>query len=84
MLIAGVARRFRIGFSFNRGAVADLLLERGHEVVAYVRSGESPAAKALSARGARLATGDLADPDALQRACTGADAVFGLSVARPG
>ncbi|WP_449060710.1 NmrA/HSCARG family protein [Planomonospora algeriensis] len=62
------------------GAVADLLLERGHEVVAYVRSQESPAAKALSARGVRLATGDLADPDALQRACTGADAVFGLSV----
>ncbi|MGV9384038.1 NmrA/HSCARG family protein [Nonomuraea sp. NPDC003707] len=62
------------------GAVADLLLQRGHEVVAYVRSEESPAAKALSAQGARLAAGDLADPDALQRACTGADAVFGLSV----
>lgn len=62
------------------GAVADLLLERGHEVVAYVRSPESPAAEGLSARGARLATGDLADPDALQRACTGSDAVFGLSV----
>ncbi|MBE1531896.1 uncharacterized protein YbjT (DUF2867 family) [Actinomadura algeriensis] len=62
------------------GAVADLLLKHGHEVVAYVRSQESPAAEALSARGARLATGDLADPDALQRACTGADAVFGLSV----
>ncbi|MGW0201591.1 NmrA/HSCARG family protein [Nonomuraea sp. NPDC003201] len=62
------------------GAVADLLLRRGHEVVAYVRSEESPAAKALSAQGARLAAGDLADPDALQRACTDADAVFGLSV----
>lgn len=62
------------------GAVADLLLERGHEVMAYVRSPESPTAEALSARGARLATGDLADPDALQRACTGADSVFGLSV----
>ncbi|MBO2463894.1 NmrA/HSCARG family protein [Actinomadura violacea] len=62
------------------GAVTDLLLERGHEVVAYVRSGESPAAKKLSARGARLAVGDLADPEALQRACAGAEAVFGLSV----
>ncbi|MFI0350988.1 NmrA family NAD(P)-binding protein [Actinomadura sp. 9N407] len=48
--------------------------------MAYVRSAESPAAKELSARGARPATGDLADPDALQRAGTGADAVFGLSV----
>ncbi|MBG0815701.1 NmrA/HSCARG family protein [Planomonospora sp. ID82291] len=62
------------------GAVADLLLQRGHEVVAYVRSKESPAAEALSARGARLAVGDLADADALRRACAGADAVFGLSV----
>ncbi|MDF2710878.1 MAG: NmrA family protein [Nonomuraea muscovyensis] len=62
------------------GAVADLLVQRGHEVVAYVRSAESPAAKALLAQGVRLATGDLADPDALQRACKGADAVFGLSV----
>ncbi|QKW39730.1 NmrA/HSCARG family protein [Actinomadura sp. NAK00032] len=62
------------------GAVTHLLLERGHEVVAYVRSEESPAAKKLSAQGARLAVGDLADPEALQRACAGAEAVFGLSV----
>ncbi|MGR6919521.1 NmrA/HSCARG family protein [[Actinomadura] parvosata] len=70
-----------IGATGNQGgAVADLLLERGHEVVAYVRAPESPAAQALRAKGARLATGDLSDPDALQRACAGADAVFGLSV----
>ncbi|TMR12891.1 NmrA/HSCARG family protein [Nonomuraea turkmeniaca] len=70
-----------VGATGNQGgAVVDLLLERGHEVVAYVRSGESPTAKALLTQGARLAIGDLADPDALQRACTGADAVFGLSV----
>ncbi|MCA2223087.1 NmrA/HSCARG family protein [Nonomuraea aurantiaca] len=70
-----------IGATGNQGgAVADLLLERGHEVVAYVRSVESPAAKALFAQGAQLATGDLADPDGLQKACTGADAVFGFSV----
>jgi uncharacterized protein YbjT (DUF2867 family) len=55
-------------------------VQRGHEVVAYVRSAETPAAKALLAQGVRLAAGDLADPDALQRACKGADAVFGLSV----
>ena len=70
-----------IGATGNQGgAVADLLLERGHEVVAYVRSVESPAAQALFTQGARLAVGDLADPDALLRACTGVDAVFGLSV----
>ncbi|MEU7745406.1 NmrA family NAD(P)-binding protein [Nonomuraea sp. NPDC049158] len=62
------------------GAVAELLLDHGHEVVAYVRSAESPAARALSARGALIASGDLGDPDALQRACAGTDAVFGLSV----
>ncbi|MBN6057129.1 NmrA family NAD(P)-binding protein, partial [Nonomuraea sp. RK-328] len=62
------------------GAVARLLLDHGHEVVAYVRSEESPAARALSAAGARLAPGDLADAEALHRAATGVDAVFGLSV----
>lgn len=62
------------------GATADLLLERAHEVTAYVRSPESPAAQALSARGARLAAGDLADPEALAKAVAGVDAVFGLSV----
>jgi uncharacterized protein YbjT (DUF2867 family) len=62
------------------GAVADLALKHGHEVVAYVRSPESPAAVALAARGARLATGTLEDGEALGRAATGADAIFGLSV----
>ncbi|MEU5727334.1 NmrA family NAD(P)-binding protein [Micromonospora sp. NPDC047738] len=62
------------------GAVADLLLERGHEVIAYVRSPESPAARGLSAKGARLAPGDLADAAALTKAAAAADAVFGLSV----
>ncbi|MEV0202293.1 NmrA/HSCARG family protein [Nonomuraea sp. NPDC050691] len=62
------------------GAVARLLLEHGHEVVAYVRAEDSPAAQELSAAGARLAPGDLADAGALQRAATGVDAVFGLSV----
>ncbi|MEJ3749786.1 NmrA family NAD(P)-binding protein [Actinomycetes bacterium KLBMP 9797] len=62
------------------GAVADLLLTHGHEVTAYVRSPESPAARALSAAGARLVTGDLADPEALAGAAEGVDAIFGLSV----
>ncbi|MET8833199.1 NmrA/HSCARG family protein [Micromonospora sp. NPDC004540] len=62
------------------GAVTDLLLEHGHEVVAYVRSPESPVATALAARGAQLAGGTLADAEALGRAASGVDAVFGLSV----
>jgi uncharacterized protein YbjT (DUF2867 family) len=62
------------------GAVADLAIKHGHEVVAYVRSPESPAAVALAARGAQLATGTLEDGEALGRAATGVDAIFGLSV----
>ncbi|MET7372019.1 NmrA/HSCARG family protein [Micromonospora arida] len=62
------------------GAVADLLLQHGHEVTAYVRSPESPPAQALSAAGARLVTGDLGDPVALADAAHGVDAIFGLSV----
>ncbi len=62
------------------GAVAELLLKRGHDVTAYVRSPESPSARALSTAGARLVTGDLADPEALAAAARGVDAIFGLSV----
>ncbi|MCZ7375124.1 NmrA/HSCARG family protein [Micromonospora sp. WMMC250] len=70
-----------IGATGNQGgAVTDLLLDHGHEVVAYVRAPESPAAQALAARGVRLAPGNLADAEALGRAATGVDAVFGLSV----
>ncbi|MET9629131.1 NmrA/HSCARG family protein [Lentzea sp. NPDC006480] len=70
-----------IGATGNQGgAVADLLLDHGHDVTAYVRSPESPSAQALSAAGARLVTGDLADPQALAGAARGVDAIFGLSV----
>jgi uncharacterized protein YbjT (DUF2867 family) len=62
------------------GAVAELLLDHGHDVTAYVRSPESPSALALSAAGARLITGDLADSQALAGAARGVDAIFGLSV----
>ena len=62
------------------GAVAELLLENGHDVIAYVRSPESPSALALSTAGARLVTGDLADSEALASAAKGVDAIFGLSV----
>jgi uncharacterized protein YbjT (DUF2867 family) len=62
------------------GAVADLLLQHGHDVTPYVRTPESPPAQALSAAGARLVVGDLGDPVALADAAHGVDAVFGLSV----
>ncbi|WP_433554703.1 NmrA family NAD(P)-binding protein [Micromonospora zamorensis] len=70
-----------IGATGNQGgAVTDLLLDHGHEVVAYVRAPESLTAQALAARGVQLATGNLADAQALRRAASGVDAVFGLSV----
>ncbi|MEU1394826.1 NmrA/HSCARG family protein [Micromonospora zamorensis] len=70
-----------IGATGNQGgAVTDLLLDHGHEVVAYVRAPESPNAQALAARGVQLAIGNLADAEALGRAASGVDAVFGLSV----
>ncbi|TYB40245.1 NmrA/HSCARG family protein [Micromonospora sp. AP08] len=62
------------------GAVAELLLNHGHDVRAYVRSPESPSALALSTSGIRLFAGDLADPQALAGAAQGVDAIFGLSV----
>jgi len=62
------------------GAVANLLLDHGHDVSAYVRSPESPAARALSAAGVRNVNGDLSDPEALAAAAEGVDAIFGMSV----
>ncbi|NKE62750.1 NmrA/HSCARG family protein [Lentzea sp. PSKA42] len=62
------------------GAVAELLLDHGHDVTAYVRSPESPSALALATAGARLVTGDLADSSALAGAARDVDAIFGLSV----
>ncbi|MEU8421024.1 NmrA/HSCARG family protein [Micromonospora sp. NPDC048835] len=62
------------------GAVADLLLQHGHAVRAYVRSPESPQAQALAVAGARLVVGDLGDLEALAAATRGVEAIFGLSV----
>ncbi|ADD43074.1 NmrA family NAD(P)-binding protein [Stackebrandtia nassauensis] len=73
VLVAGATGR-------QGGAVVDRLRQRGHEPVAYVRDPDSDAAKALARDGVRLATGDLADAEALTRAAKGADAIFGLTV----
>jgi len=61
------------------GGVARRLLERGHQVRAFTRKADSPAAKALAGLGAQLATGSLDDRAALDRAAAGVDAVFAMS-----
>ncbi len=61
------------------GAVARLLLEKGHHVRALTRKAESVAAKALAARGAEIVTGSLDDRASLDRALAGTDAVFAMT-----
>ncbi|HEX8435084.1 NmrA/HSCARG family protein [Archangium sp.] len=61
------------------GALARLLLKRGHRVLAFVRSPDSAAAKELEHRGAELTPGDFDDPDSLERAMRGVDAVFAMA-----
>jgi uncharacterized protein YbjT (DUF2867 family) len=61
------------------GALARLLLKRGHRVLGFVRSPESPAAKDLEQRGAELVLGDFDEPDSLERAMRGVDAVFAMA-----
>ncbi|WNG51338.1 NmrA/HSCARG family protein [Archangium minus] len=61
------------------GALARLLLKRGHRVHAFVRSPDSPMAKDLQQRGAELTLGDFDDPDSIERAMQGVDAVFAMA-----
>lgn len=61
------------------GALARLLLKRGHHVHAFVRSPGSPTARALEQWGARLVPGDLEDPDSIERALRDVDAVFAMA-----
>jgi uncharacterized protein YbjT (DUF2867 family) len=61
------------------GALARLLLKRGHRVLGFVRSPDSPPARDLEQRGAELVPGDFDDPDSLERAMRGADAVFAMA-----
>jgi uncharacterized protein YbjT (DUF2867 family) len=61
------------------GALARLLLKRGHRVLALVRSPDSPAAKDLEQRGAELTPGDFEDPDSLERAMREVEAVFAMA-----
>ncbi|HEX5749883.1 MAG TPA: NmrA/HSCARG family protein [Archangium sp.] len=61
------------------GALARLLLKREHRVLAFVRSPDAPAAVELAQRGAELVTGDFDDPESLERAMAGVDAVFAMA-----
>lgn len=61
------------------GAVARLLLSKGHKVRGLTRNAESPAAKALAGLGVTFATGSLEDRAAVDRAVAGVDSVFSMT-----
>lgn len=61
------------------GALARLLLKKGHRVRALTRKPDAPAAQELKRLGAELATGSLEDHAAIERAAQGVDAVFAMS-----
>lgn len=61
------------------GALARLLLKRGHRVRALTRKTESPAARELERLGAELATGSFDDRAALERAAQKVDSVFAMA-----
>ena len=61
------------------GAVARLLLSRGHRVHALVRSPDSEQARSLEHLGARLVSGDFEDVDSLEQAMRGVDAPLPVS-----
>jgi uncharacterized protein YbjT (DUF2867 family) len=58
------------------GALARVLLEKGHSVRAFVRRPDSPEAKELERSGAELTVGDFEDPPMMEEAARGMDAVF--------
>lgn len=58
------------------GSVVNALLANGHNVIGLTRNIESPAAKALAARGVELRVGDYSQPDTLRAVAKGADAAF--------
>lgn len=61
------------------GAVAHLLLDRGHPVRALTRNPESAAAQRLRAAGAEIAHGDFDDPSSLKAAMHGVGSVFAVT-----
>ncbi len=66
------------------GAVTRSLLGKGHAVRALTRSPDSEEAQVLREMGAEVVQGDLGDPDSLDRAARGADALFGVTIPHGG
>src|SRR5215216_5521928 len=58
------------------GALARVLLQKGHNVRAFVRRPDSPEAKELERLGAELAVGDFEEPSTFEDAARGMDAAF--------
>jgi uncharacterized protein YbjT (DUF2867 family) len=73
VLVAGATGRF--------GAIAGLLLARGHQVRAATRGPAGPAAARLAARGAEIVRADFEDPGSLAAAARGMHAVFASGTA---
>ena len=61
------------------GAVARLLLKKGHRVRALTRKPGSPSARALAELGAEMVQGDLLDRESMARAADGTDSMFAVS-----
>ncbi len=61
------------------GAVARILLKRGHRVRGFTRRANSPAARQLERLGAELAIGNFDDPASIERAAVGVDAVYAMA-----
>jgi uncharacterized protein YbjT (DUF2867 family) len=61
------------------GALARLLLDRGHQVRAFSRRPDSPDCRELERRGAQIIQGDFEDRRSLEEAMRGVDAVFAMA-----
>lgn len=61
------------------GALARILLERGHHVRAFTRDTGSAACRELEALGAEPVAGDFGDRDSIERALAGVDALFAMA-----
>ena len=61
------------------GALSRLLLNKGHRVRAFTRNSETPSVRALEELGAEVSVGSFDEPESMERAMDGVDAVFGMS-----
>jgi uncharacterized protein YbjT (DUF2867 family) len=61
------------------GAVARLLLKKGHQVRAFTRKPDSAAAQELKRLGAELATGNFEDRASIESAAKSTDVIFAMS-----